>query len=80
MKNGCESLIRKWKLRSIQKVERNSRNITKIDNWTLKKKWFVRLRDELTVKKQMFYKYKNSFTVSTIEIRSQQKKGPNMRN
>ena len=51
MKNGDESLIRKWKLRSIQKLERNSRNITKIDNWTLKKKWFVRLRDELTVKK-----------------------------
>ena len=31
MKNGNESLIRKWKLRSIQKQERNSRNITKID-------------------------------------------------
>ena len=30
MKNGNESLIRKWKLRSIQKLERNSRNITKI--------------------------------------------------
>ena len=49
MKNGNES--RKWKLRSIQKSEKNSRNITKIDNWTLKKKRFVRLRDELTVKK-----------------------------
>ena len=49
MKNGNESLI-KWKLRSIQKSEKNSRNITKIDNWTLKKKQFVRLRDELTVK------------------------------
>ena len=54
MKNGNESLIRKWKLRSIQKLERNSRNITKIEEsrkMKKKKQWFVRLRDELTVKK-----------------------------
>ena len=31
MKNGDESLSREWKLRSIQKLETNSRNITKID-------------------------------------------------
>ena len=38
MKNGNESLIRKWKLRSIQKLERNSRNITKIDKQQNNKK------------------------------------------
>ena len=31
MKNENESLIRKWKLRSIQKLERNYRNIMKIE-------------------------------------------------
>ena len=37
MKNGNESSIRKWKLRSIQKLERNSRNITKIEESQKKK-------------------------------------------
>ena len=38
MKNGNESSIRKWKLRSIQKIERNSRKITKNEKWWKNKK------------------------------------------
>ena len=42
--NGNKSPFKNWKEIHIMKI-------TKIEDWTLIKKWFVRLRDEFTVKK-----------------------------